>query len=133
MIELFYWPTPNGHKITMFLEEAGVEYRLSSVNIGAGEQLRPAFLAISPNNRIPAILDHTPADRGEPLSVFESGAILVYLADQVGRFLPTTLRERTAVLEWLFWQVAGSGPWPARTSTSAGSRRRSCRTPSSAT
>jgi len=110
MIELFYWPTPNGHKITMFLEETGLDYRLTPVDIGAGAQFAPAFLAIAPNNRMPAIVDHAPADRGGPLSVFESGAILVYLADKTGRFLPAAVRPRQAVLEWLFWQVGGLGP-----------------------
>ncbi len=110
MIDLHFWPTPNGHKITMFLEEAGLDYRIVPVNIGKGEQFRPEFLAISPNNRMPAIVDHAPADGGEPLSVFESGAILVYLADKIGRFLPTEVRPRKTVLEWLFWQVGGLGP-----------------------
>ncbi len=110
MIELFYWPTPNGHKITMFLEEAGLPYRLTGVDIGTGEQFKPAFLALSPNNRMPAITDHAPADGGAPISVFESGAILVYLAEKTGRFLPSELRARKAVLEWLFWQVGGLGP-----------------------
>jgi len=110
MIDLYYWPTPNGHKITMFLEEAALPYRLVPVDIGKGEQFNPGFLAISPNNRIPAIVDHEPADGGEPLAVFESGAILVYLAEKTGRFLPAQARARKAVLEWLFWQVAGLGP-----------------------
>ncbi len=110
MIELFYWPTPNGHKITMFLEEAGLPYRLTGVDIGTGEQFKPAFLALSPNNRMPAITDHAPADGGAPISVFESGAILVYLAEKTGHFLPSELRARKAVLEWLFWQVGGLGP-----------------------
>jgi GST-like protein len=110
MIELCYWPTPNGHKITMFLEEAGLEYRLTPVDIGAGDQFRPEFLAIAPNNRIPAIVDHAPADGGAPLCVFESGAILLYLGDKTGRFLPAAARSRMVVLEWLFWQVAGLGP-----------------------
>ena len=110
MIELHYWPTPNGHKITMLLEETGLAYRLTLVEIGAGEQFRPSFLAISPNNRIPAIVDRAPAEGGEPISVFESGAILVYLADKSGRFLPAATRPRTTVLEWLFWQVGGLGP-----------------------
>ena len=110
MIELFYWPTPNGHKITMFLEETGTPYRITPVNIGAGEQFKPAFLAISPNNRMPAITDHAPADSGPPLSVFESGAILTYLGDKTGKLLPRSTRERTVVLEWLTWQVAGLGP-----------------------
>jgi GST-like protein len=110
MIDLHFWPTPNGHKITMFLEEAGLDYRIVPVNIGSGEQFRPEFLAISPNNRMPAIVDHAPADGGEAVPVFESGAILVYLAEKTGRFLPTDLRPRKTVLEWLFWQVGGLGP-----------------------
>ena len=81
MIDLYYWPTPNGHKITLFLEEAGLEYRIQPVNIGAGDQFKPDFLRLSPNNRMPAILDHAPADGGEPFSQFESGAILLYLAE----------------------------------------------------
>jgi GST-like protein len=110
MITLYYWPTPNGHKITIFLEEAGVPYRISPVNIGEGEQFRPEFLAISPNNRMPAIVDDAPEDGGEPLSVFESGAILVYLAEKTRKFLPEDTRGRIRVLEWLFWQVGGLGP-----------------------
>lgn len=110
MIELHYWPTPNGHKITMFLEEAGVPYRIVPVDIGKGEQFKPEFLAISPNNRMPAIVDTAPADGGAPLSVFESGAILLYLAEKSGRLLSRDLRERTAAIEWLFWQVGGLGP-----------------------
>lgn len=110
MIELHYWPTPNGHKITMFLEEAGVDYVIKPVNIGAGEQFRPEFLALSPNNRMPAILDAEPADGGEPISVFESGAILIYLAEKTGSFLPADPRGRKTALEWLFWQVGGLGP-----------------------
>jgi GST-like protein len=110
MIELFYWPTPNGHKITMFLEESGLDYRIVPVDIGAGDQFKPSFLRISPNNRMPAIIDHAPADGGDSISVFESGAILLYLAEKVGRFLPGDLRGRKTALEWLFWQVAGLGP-----------------------
>ncbi len=110
MIELYYWPTPNGHKITLFLEEAGLDYRIVPVDIGAGEQFKPEFLAVSPNNRMPAIIDHAPADSGEPIGVFESGAILLYLAEKTGRFLPADLRGRKAVIEWLCWQVAGLGP-----------------------
>jgi GSH-dependent disulfide-bond oxidoreductase len=110
MIELYYWPTPNGHKITMFLEEAGLPYEIRPVDISAGDQFKPEFLAISPNNRMPAIVDHEPTGGGEPVSVFESGAILVYLAEKTARFLPTDLRGRKAVLEWLFWQVGGLGP-----------------------
>jgi GST-like protein len=110
MIDLHYWPTPNGHKITIFLEETGLAYGILPVDIGKGEQFRPEFLAVSPNNRMPAIVDHAPADGGAPLSVFESGAILVYLAEKIGRFLPTDARGRVRVLEWLFWQVGGLGP-----------------------
>jgi GST-like protein len=110
MIDLHYWPTPNGHKITLFLEEAALPYTLVPVNIGSGEQFRPEFLAISPNNRMPAIVDHAPGDGGEAVSVFESGAILLYLADKTGRFLPPDLRGRKTVLEWLFWQMGGLGP-----------------------
>ncbi|MGB7125851.1 MAG: glutathione binding-like protein [Methylovirgula sp.] len=110
MIELYYWTTPNGHKITMFLEEARVPYEIHPVNIGKGHQFTPEFLAISPNNRIPAIIDRSPKDGGAPISVFESGAILFYLAEKTGKFLSTDPRRRVAALEWLFWQVAGLGP-----------------------
>lgn len=110
MIDLYYWTTPNGHKITIFLEEAGLEYRLIPVNISKGEQFTPEFLAISPNNRMPAIVDHVPADGGEPISVFESGAILEYLADKTGQFLPREVRARNDVLQWLHWQMGGLGP-----------------------
>jgi GST-like protein len=110
MIDLYYWPTPNGHKITIFLEETGLEYRIVPVNIGRGEQFKPDFLRISPNNRMPAIVDHNAADGKGPISVFESGAILLYLAEKTGRFVPADLRGRAQVLEWLFWQMAGLGP-----------------------
>lgn len=110
MIDLYYWPTPNGHKITLFLEETGLPYRIVPVDIGAGDQFQPAFLAISPNNRMPAIVDHAPADGGEPIPVFESAAILQYLAEKTGAFLPAAPRARKAVLEWLAWQVGGFGP-----------------------
>ena len=110
MIELYYWPTPNGHKVTMFLEEAGLDYSIHPVDISAGDQFKPEFLAFSPNNRMPAIIDRTPIDGGESVTVFESGAILLYLAEKTGRYLSTNLRERKAVLEWLFWQVGGLGP-----------------------
>jgi GSH-dependent disulfide-bond oxidoreductase len=110
MIDLHYWPTPNGHKITLFLEESGLPYRIVPVNIGKGDQFAPEFLAISPNNRMPAIVDHEPADGGQPVSVFESGAILLYLADKSRRFIPADLRGRKSTLEWLFWQVGGLGP-----------------------
>jgi len=110
MIDLYYWTTPNGHKITMFLEEAGVPYRIIPVNIGKGEQFKPEFLRISPNNRIPAIVDHAPEGGGAPVSVFESGAILLYLAEKTGQFIPSDLRGRVEVLQWLFWQMGGLGP-----------------------
>jgi GST-like protein len=110
MIDLYYWTTPNGHKITMFLEETGLPYNIVPVNLGAGEQFKPEFLAISPNNRMPAIIDRDPAGGGAPISVFESGAVLLYLAEKTGRFIPSDLRGRIEVLQWLFWQVAGLGP-----------------------
>jgi GST-like protein len=110
MLDLYYWPTPNGHKVTLFCEEAGLPYRLHPVDISKGEQFQPDFLRVSPNNKIPAIVDPAPADGGPPLSVFESGAILLYLAEKTGRFLPRDLRGRTEVTEWLVWQVAGLGP-----------------------
>lgn len=110
MIDLYYWTTPNGHKIAIFLEEAGLPYTVKPINISAGDQFKPDFLKISPNNRIPAIVDRAPADRGESVSVFESGAILLYLADKVGRFIPADLRGRKSVVEWLMWQMGGLGP-----------------------
>ena len=110
MIELYYWPTPNGHKITLFLEEAGLDYEIHPVNIGQGEQFNPDFLKFSPNNRMPAIIDRAPADGGEPVSVFESGAILIYLALKAGKFYGETPRERTDILQWLMWQMGGLGP-----------------------
>ena len=110
MIDLHYWPTPNGHKITMFMEEVGVPYRIVPVNIGAGEQFKPDFLRIAPNNRMPAIVDTEPADGGAPLSVFESGAILQYLAEKTGQFIPPEGRRRTEAMQWLFWQMGGLGP-----------------------
>lgn len=112
MIDLHYWTTPNGHKVTMFLEEAGMAYRIVPVNISVGDQMKPDFLAIAPNNRIPAIVDHAPADAGAKVSLFESGAILLYLADKIGRFVPpaSDIRGRADVLQWLFWQMGGLGP-----------------------
>ncbi|MBL8534825.1 MAG: glutathione S-transferase N-terminal domain-containing protein [Betaproteobacteria bacterium] len=110
MIDLHYWTTPNGHKITIFLEETGLPYRIRPVNIGRGEQFAPDFLAISPNNRIPAIVDHDPGDGGPAIPVFESGAILVYLAAKTGRFLPRDTRAWVEVLQWLMWQMGGLGP-----------------------
>ena len=110
MIDLYYWTTPNGHKITMFLEETGLPYAIVPVNIGAGDQFKPDFLAISPNNRMPAIVDRAPDGGGAPISVFESGAILLYLAEKTGRFIPADVRGRVEVLQWLFWQMGGLGP-----------------------
>jgi GST-like protein len=110
MIDLYYWTTPNGHKITMFLEETGLPYRIIPVNISTGAQFDPQFLAIAPNNRIPAIVDRAPRGGGEPLSVFESGAILLYLAEKTAQLLPTDTRGRFEVIQWLFWQMAGLGP-----------------------
>lgn len=110
MIDLYYWTTPNGHKITLFLEETGLPYNIVPINIGKGDQFQPDFLRIAPNNRIPAIVDHSPSDAGQPISVFESGAILLYLADKTGRFIPADLRGRTETLQWLFWQMGGLGP-----------------------
>lgn len=110
MIDLHYWTTPNGHKISLFLEESGLAYKVFPVNIGKNEQFEPDFLSIAPNNRIPAIVDHDPADGGAPLSLFESGAILLYLAEKTGRFIPNDLRGRQEVSQWLFWQMGGLGP-----------------------
>jgi len=110
MIDLYYWPTPNGHKITIFLEEAELDYQIHPVNIGAGDQFKPDFLKIAPNNRMPAIIDQAPQGSGEPISVFESGAILLYLAEKTGKFLPADVRGRVKVTEWLFWQMGGLGP-----------------------
>jgi GST-like protein len=110
MIDLHYWTTPNGHKITIFLEEAGLPYTIIPVNIGKGDQFKAAFLRVAPNNRIPAIVDHEPADGGAPISIFESGAILLYLAEKSGRFIPADARGRVEVTQWLFWQMAGLGP-----------------------
>jgi GSH-dependent disulfide-bond oxidoreductase len=110
MIDLHYWPTPNGHKITIFLEEAGLPYTIHKVDIGKGDQFKPDFLKIAPNNRMPAIVDHAPKDGGAPISVFESGAILQYLAEKTGKFLSTDIRKKTETMQWLFWQMGGLGP-----------------------
>lgn len=110
MIDLYYWPTPNGWKISIMLEECGLPYRLVPVNIGKGEQFSADFLAISPNNRMPAIVDHAPNDAGAPLAIFESGAILLYLAEKSGRFLASGMRQRYQTLQWLMWQMGGLGP-----------------------
>ncbi len=110
MIDLHYWPTPNGHKITLFLEEAGLPYSIVPVNIGQGEQFKPDFLKIAPNNRMPAIVDHDPVDGGEAISVFESGAILLYLANKTGRFFGPEQRDKIVQMQWLMWQMGGLGP-----------------------
>ncbi len=110
MIDLFYWPTPNGQKISIALEELGLPYTVKPINIGRGDQFNPEFLAISPNNRIPAILDHRPADGGDPIPVFESGAILLYLAEKTGQLMPKGVRGRVEVQQWLMWQMSGLGP-----------------------
>ncbi len=110
MIDLYYWPTPNGWKISIALEEMGLAYNTVPVNIGAGDQFKPEFLAFSPNNRMPAIVDHDPVGGGDPVTVFESGAILIYLAEKTGQFVPIDLRERVQVMEWLMWQMGGLGP-----------------------
>ena len=110
MIDLYYWPTPNGWKASIMLEECGLEYNVMPINIGMGDQFKPDFLRISPNNRMPAIVDNDPADGGDPISIFESGAILEYLADKEGKFLPTSPRERSKVLQWVHWQMANLGP-----------------------
>lgn len=110
MIDVYYWPTPNGWKVTIMLEECGLDYQVVPVDIGGGDQFKPEFLRISPNNRMPAIVDHEPAEGGEPITIFESGAILEYLADKEGRFLPTEPRARFKVLQWVHWQMANLGP-----------------------
>lgn len=110
MIDLYYWPTPNGHKITIFLEEAKLDYKIIPINISNGDQFQPDFLKIAPNNRIPAIVDIDPLDGQGSISIFESGAILQYLGEKTGKFLPTDLRLKTEVSQWLFWQMGGLGP-----------------------
>ena len=110
MIDLYYWPTPNGWKVSIMLEECGLAYRVHEVDIGAGDQFNPEFLRISPNNRMPAIIDQNPAGGGAPLALFESGAILEYLADKTGRFLAKAGPARYTVLQWVYWQMANLGP-----------------------
>jgi GST-like protein len=110
MIDLYYWPTPNGWKATIMLEECGLDYQVIPVDIGGGDQFKAEFLRISPNNRMPAIVDHEPPGGGEPIAIFESGAILEYLADKTGRFLPQALAQRYRVLQWVHWQMANLGP-----------------------
>jgi GSH-dependent disulfide-bond oxidoreductase len=110
MLDLYYWTTPNGHKITIFLEETGLRYKIIPINIGKGEQFKAGFLEVAPNNRIPALVDNEPADGGVPISIFESGAMLLYLADKTGKFIAKDLRGRTETIQWLFWQMGGLGP-----------------------
>jgi GST-like protein len=110
MIDLHYWPTPNGKKVTILLEECGSSYRIVPCSIGQGDQFKHSFLAISPNNRMPAMVDTEPADGGEPLTLFESGAIMLYLAEKAGQFYPQELRQRHEVNQWLIWQMANQGP-----------------------
>jgi GST-like protein len=110
MIDVHYWPTPNGKKVTILLEELGVPYRIVPVNIGRGDQFEGEFLRISPNNRMPAIVDHAPKDGGAPVSIFESGAIMMYMAEKEGRFWPQDVRGKYAVAEWVMWQMANQGP-----------------------
>jgi GST-like protein len=110
MIDIYFWTTPNGYKPLMLLEEIGMPYKIIPVNIGKGDQFKPDFLKIAPNNRIPAMVDHKPADGGKAISVFESGAILMYLAEKEKRFISAEVRGRYEVLQWLFWQMAGLGP-----------------------
>ena len=132
MIDLHYWTTPNGHKITMFLEETGLKYKIFPVQIGKGEQFKPEFLAISPNNRIPAMVDHEPKGGGKPISVFESGAMLLYLAEKTGKFLPTDLYGRYDAIQWRSGRLVASGRWPARTTISATTPRKKSNTRSTA-
>jgi GST-like protein len=110
MIDLYYWTTPNGHKVTIFLEETGLPYKIFPINIGKGEQFKPDFLAVSPNNRIPAMVDHEPQGGGKPVAIMESGAMLLYLADKTGKFIAKDVHGRADTLQWLFWQMGGLGP-----------------------
>lgn len=115
MVDLYFWTTPNGYKVLLFLEETGLPYTIRPVDIGKGEQFAPDFLKISPNNRIPAIVDHAPADGGQALTLFESGAILLYLAEKTGQFIPSDRAGRVDTLQWLFWQMGGLGPMAGQT------------------
>lgn len=110
MIDYYFWTTPNGYKVLVFLEEADIPYRIIPINISKGEQFDPKFLKISPNNKIPVVIDHKPSFSSKPVVIFESGAILLYLAEKTAQFIPTELTERTEVLKWLFWQVSNLGP-----------------------
>ena len=110
MLDLYFWPTPNGKKVTIQLEECGIEYNLKECNIGKGDQFSDEFLTICPNNRMPALVDNEPADGGEPISVFESGAIMLYVAEKTGQFIPSDVRGRYSVMQWVIWQMANQGP-----------------------
>ena len=110
MYEIFYWPTPNGKKVTILLEECGLPYKIVPVNIGRGDQFNDDFLEINPNHRMPVMVDHAPTDGGEPISVFESGAIMMYIAEKAGKFCPQDLRTKYEVNQWLIWQMANQGP-----------------------
>lgn len=110
MIDLYYWPTPNGKKVTILLEEAGVECRIIPTNISQGDQFKPEFLKLNPNHRMPALVDHAPPDGGAPISVFESGAIMMYIAEKAGRFWPQDVRGKYEATQWLIWQMANQGP-----------------------
>jgi GST-like protein len=110
MLDLHYWPTPNGKKVTIQLEECGLDYNLVECNIGKGDQFTDDFLAINPNNRMPALVDRSPVDGGDPISVFESGAIMLYIAEKTGQFMPSDVRGRFDVVQWIMWQMANQGP-----------------------
>ncbi len=110
MIDLYFWPTPNGYKPLIFLEETGLSYQIKPINIMRGDQFKPDFLAIAPNNRMPAIVDNSPAEGDSPFSLFESGSILIYLAEKIGQFLASDLRTRHQTIQWLMWQMGGVGP-----------------------
>jgi GST-like protein len=110
MLELFYWPTPNGKKVTILLEELGVPFKITPVNIGRGDQFSPDYLKMSPNNRMPALKDHAPNDGGAPITLFESGAIMMYIADKHDRFLPVDMRHRYDTVQWVMWQMGNQGP-----------------------
>jgi GST-like protein len=110
MLDLYYWPTPNGKKVTILLEECGLEYKLVPVNIGRGDQFKPAFLKMNPNHRMPVLVDHQPKSGGEPIAVFESGAIMMYIAEKAGKFFPQETRQKYEVIEWIMWQMANQGP-----------------------
>src|SRR5579871_1720653 len=110
MLDLYFAPTPNGRKVTILLEELAVPYRIRFLNLGEGAQFAPEYLRIAPNNRMPALVDHAPAGGGKPISIFESGAIMMYLAEKAGKFFPQQVRKRFEVVQWVMWQMANQGP-----------------------